>query len=66
MKNFFHKIYTLLGESNGEVESESELAPPPGEDMEMCVKRITSKTQMLFSKWKETLQYAILNDSHNA
>lgn len=44
----------LLGESSDEVDSE--LAPPPGENMETCFKRITSETQMLFSKWKETLQ----------
>ena len=57
------EIYTiteiaLLDESNGEVESE--LAPPPGEDMETCFKRITSETQMLIGRWKETLQYAMI------
>ena len=49
---------TLLGDSSGEVDSE--LALPPGEDVETCIKRISSETQMLFSKWKETLQYVII------
>ena len=48
----------LLDESNGEVDSE--LALPPGEDMETCFKRITSETQMLIGRWKETLQYAMI------